>query len=110
MKCLRDSRHLFLGVLTLSIGIGAFSQPSQADPSKYPQFAQQALPANVKPEFISIDELVNEISAGTKPLIIDVRPADEYRTAHILGAVSAPLGEFHAHLKNIPKDRLIVLY
>ena len=110
MNCFRDSRHLFLGVLTLSIGIGAFSQPSQADPSKYPQFAQQALPANVKPAFISIDELFNEISAETRPLIIDVRPAEEYRTAHILGAVSAPLAEFHAYLKDIPKDRLVVLY
>ena len=34
------------------------SQPSNGDPSKYPEFAQQALPANVTPVFISVDELL----------------------------------------------------
>ncbi len=110
MKLGCQVKRWFLSLLTLAIGIGAFSQPPQADPSKYPQFAQQAPHANVKPVFISVDELVNEVTAGTKPLIIDVRSAEEYREAHILGAVSAPLDEFRAYLKNIPKDRLTVLY
>jgi rhodanese-related sulfurtransferase len=29
---------------------------------------------------------------------------------HILGAVSAPLGEFKDYLKSIPRDRPVVLY
>lgn len=81
-----------------------------ADPSKYPQFAQQKLPEDVTPAFISIDELVAELKAGAKPLIIDVRSAEEFREAHILGAVSAPLAEFKDYLKSIPRDRPIVLY
>jgi len=86
-----------------------FNQPrAQADPSKYPQFAQQSPPANVS--LISIDELVNEIQAGKKPMIIDVRTEEEYREVHILGAVSAPLTEFDAYLKSVPKDRLVILY
>jgi 3-mercaptopyruvate sulfurtransferase SseA len=83
-------------------------QPGRADPSKYPQFAQQAAPANVL--LISVDELVDDIKAGKKPLIIDVRTEEEYREAHILGALSAPLTEFNAYLQNIPKDRLVILY
>jgi Rhodanese-like domain len=83
-------------------------QPAQADPSKYPQFAQQSPPANVS--LISVDELVNEIQAGKKPMIIDVRTEEEYREVHILGAVSAPLAEFDAYLKSVPKDRLVILY
>ena len=34
----------------------------------------------------------------------------EFKEAHILGAVSAPLGEFKEYLKSIPRDRPIVLY
>lgn len=81
-----------------------------ADPSKYPQFAQQKLPEKITPAFISVDELVAELKAGAKPLIIDVRTAEEFREVHILGAVSAPLVEFKKYLSSIPRDRPIVLY
>ncbi len=83
-------------------------QPAQADPSKYPQFAQQSPPANVS--LISVDELVDDIKAGKKPMIIDVRTEEEYREVHILSAVSAPLEEFNGYLQSIPKDRLVILY
>ena len=82
----------------------------QADPSKYPQFAQQKLAGNITPVFVAVDELVKEITAVKKPLIIDVRTKEEYREAHILGAVSSPLAEFNAHRQNIPRDRPVVLY
>jgi Rhodanese-like domain len=85
-------------------------RPAQADPSKYPQFAQQQLPENVTPAFINIEELVAELKAGVKPLIIDVRSDEEFREAHILGAVSAPLAEFKEYLNSIPRDRPVVLY
>ena len=81
-----------------------------ADPSKYPQFAQQTLPDNITPAFIHIEELVAELNSGVQPLIIDVRTEEEYREVHILGAVSAPLGEFKSYLKSIPRDRPLVLY
>ncbi len=82
----------------------------QADPSKYPQFAQQKLADNITPVFITVDELVKEITAVKKPLIIDVRSEEEYRDVHILGAVSSPLAEFSAHLQNVPRVRPVVLY
>jgi hypothetical protein len=84
--------------------------PAQADPSKYPAFAQQKLPEDIKPALIGIDELVKEIKAGAKPVIIDVRTAEEFREVHILNAVSAPLSEFKDHIKSIPRDRPVVLY
>ena len=98
----------FFFVLASLVGVLFIQQSAQADPSKYPQFAQQSPPANVS--LISIDELVNEIQAGKKPMIIDVRTDEEYREVHILGAVSAPLAEFDAYLKSVPKDRLVILY
>ena len=98
----------FFFVLASLVGVLFNQPPAQADPSKYPQFAQQSPPANVP--LISVDELVNEIQAGKKPMIIDVRTEEEYSEVHILGAVSAPLTEFDAYLKSVPKDRLVILY
>lgn len=100
-------RSLFFVVASLALLL-ATQRPATADPSKYPQFAQQTPPANVS--LISVDELVQEITAGKKPMIIDVRSEEEYREVHILGALSAPLSEFNAYSQSIPKDRLVILY
>lgn len=98
-----------LGIVAMLLGLLFSLQPlAQADPSKYPQFAQQSPPANVL--LISVDELAGEILAGKKPLIIDVRTEEEYREMHILGAVSGPLTDFDAYLKTIPKNQLVILY
>lgn len=96
----------------LSIGCLSSFWPvhGYADPSNYPEFAQQTLPVDIKPEFISIDELVKTLHAGAKPVIIDVRTAEEFHEVHILSAVSAPLAEFKDYLKSIPRDRPVVLY
>lgn len=107
--------HLFspqrvIPVLVMAVAVLLLHGTTYADPSKYPQFAQQQLPDNITPEFIRIEELVTELKAGVKPVIIDVRTEEEYREVHILGAVSAPLAEFKDYLKSIPRDRLIVLY
>ena len=96
----------------LVILLGLFLHPGEsvADPSKYPQYAQQQLPAGVAPDFINLDQLVEQITGGKKPLMIDVRSSEEYEEAHIKAAVSIPLGEIPLHLKEIPKDRPVVLY
>ena len=108
LSAFRYSR--LISLLGLGVAVLLLPQALYADPSKYPQFAQQTLPENVAPNFISIDELVADLKAGVKPVIIDVRTAEEYREAHILGAVSAPLEEFKDYLKSIPRDRPVVLY
>ena len=99
-----------LAVTALLAAMFSFYPSAQADPSRYPEFAQQSLPANVALSFISIDELVKDVKAGKKPLIIDVRSEEEFREVHILSALSAPLAQFKAHLPSIPKDRPVVLY
>lgn len=83
---------------------------ANADPSKYPEFAQQTLPADVTPEFVGIDQLVADIKTGGKPVLLDVRTKEEFDEVHILGAQSVPLGEFKTYLKSIPRDRPVVLY
>lgn len=43
-------------------------------------------------------------------VVIDVRPAHEYNTAHLPCARSVPLGELRQRLAALPKDREIVAY
>src|SRR5574341_1304973 len=109
MRFTVSNKILLVAALLSSILLGILEM-AHADPSKYPQFAQQTLPENVTPVFINIDELVAELKAGVKPLIIDVRTVEEFNEVHILGSVSAPLGEFKEYLKSIPRDRPVVLY
>jgi hypothetical protein len=49
----------------LLISTGAF-----ADPSRYPQSAQHQLPEGVTPDFIKLDDLVDEIIQKQKPLYL----------------------------------------
>lgn len=104
----RKKAFCFTGAVLITLLIA--HEPSTADPTRYPQFAQQALPPAVELSFIRLGELVEEITAGKKPLIIDVRSDEEYREAHIMGSLSIPLGEIAFQLGIIPKDRLVVFY
>ena len=109
MRCALPRKILFT-VIVLCGSVLAIGENAQADPSKYPQFAQQTLPDDITPVFINVDELVEVVKASAKPMIIDVRTEEEFKEAHILGALSAPLANFKDFLKNIPRDRPIVLY
>ena len=110
MKRLGTPSNLFLTVMILGTSLLGHQRSVQADPSKYPQFAQHSLPDDIKPEFIKVEELIEAVVAGSKPLIFDVRTKEEFQEAHILSAQSAPLPEFKEFAKNIPRDRLVVLY
>jgi 3-mercaptopyruvate sulfurtransferase SseA len=97
-------------VVALALGLALLSEKAGADPSKYPQYAQHQLPPGVTPEFIPLTQLVDEIAAGKKPMIIDVRTKEEYREAHIKGSFSIPLSDIANDLDQIPKNRLVVFY
>lgn len=70
-----------------------------------------------KDAFAGIDELENVnrktlLSRARKGeiILLDVRPADEYETAHLPYAVSIPSSEISKRLKEIPKDKEIIAY
>jgi rhodanese-related sulfurtransferase/DNA-binding HxlR family transcriptional regulator len=43
-------------------------------------------------------------------VVLDVRPAAEYRAGHIAGARSVPIRELRRHLRALPKDSDVVAY
>lgn len=56
------------------------------------------------------EELLARLEAGEPLVVLDVRPADEYRAAHIPGAVSIPLDELEQRLRELPQEGQVVAY
>ena len=97
---------LMLGLLMIFV----WRSEAAADPSNYPQYAQHQLPKGLKPEFVYLNQLVDDMVKGKGPLIIDVRSSQEYQELHIKASVSIPLDEVLLQIERIPKDRPLVLY
>jgi rhodanese-related sulfurtransferase len=57
---------------------------------------------------INAIELNDRFKNGKRPLIIDVRQPDEYRTGHIIGAKLIPLNKLSGRMKELPHNREIV--
>jgi len=60
-------------------------------------------------EAVEGDELLRRVRGG-EVTVLDVRPAEEYRAGHIPGALSVPVSELKARLRELPRDREIVAY
>jgi rhodanese-related sulfurtransferase len=57
---------------------------------------------------VSAAELNERLKNAKRPLVLDVRRPEEFRTGHIIGAKLIPLGELGRRLNEIPKDKEIV--
>jgi DNA-binding transcriptional ArsR family regulator len=60
-------------------------------------------------EQVSAAELEQRLARGDV-VVLDVRPAVEYRAGHIAGARSAPLGSLASLVPGLPRRRAIVAY
>jgi rhodanese-related sulfurtransferase len=60
-------------------------------------------------EPVEARELLKRVREG-RVTVLDVRPAEEYNAGHIAGALSIPLRELKARIKEIPRSREIVAY
>ena len=60
-------------------------------------------------EAVEGEELLRRVRDG-EVTVLDVRPAEEYRAGHIPGALSVPVSELKARLRELPKAREVVAY
>ena len=60
-------------------------------------------------ELVRREELLTRFRAGDA-VVLDLRPAEEYRAGHIAGALSLPLEELEARLGELPTGVEIVPY
>jgi rhodanese-related sulfurtransferase len=61
-------------------------------------------------EPVTRDELHRRLRDRPPPIVLDVRPTQEYDAAHVPGAVSIPVAELRRRLREVPKDREVVAY
>lgn len=73
------------------------------------QVARQYFEKRGAMEAIEGDELMRRVKNG-EVTVLDVRPSEEYRAGHIPGALSIPVSELKARLKELSKTREIVAY
>jgi rhodanese-related sulfurtransferase len=60
-------------------------------------------------ESVGGEELLRRVKNG-EVTVLDVRPRSEYAAGHIPGALSVPVAELKARIRELPKDREIVAY
>lgn len=58
---------------------------------------------------VGLDELVRRLRRRDV-VVLDTRPAAEYRAGHIAGAVSMPVDEIQQHLRDLPKGKDYIAY
>ena len=58
---------------------------------------------------VTREELLSRAAAGTVT-VLDVRPPEEYRAAHIPGALSIPLDELACRIGELPAGQEVVVY
>src|SRR5579884_3426309 len=72
----------------------------------------------IRRRFFSENEEVSPVDRRTllkrvqqkKAIVIDVRPPNEYRTAHIAGALPIPLEQLKLRLSELPRNKEVVAY
>jgi rhodanese-related sulfurtransferase len=80
-----------------------------------PAWGKAGLPVAGKPlplfeaPAISPEQLSQTRKGPNAPLVVDVRDRVEYQAFHLPGSVSIPLDDLHAHLRDLPRGREIVL-
>jgi rhodanese-related sulfurtransferase len=57
---------------------------------------------------LSAAELNEKLQNGKRPLVLDVRQKEEYRSGHIAGAKLIPLNELGRRMRELPQSREIV--
>jgi rhodanese-related sulfurtransferase/DNA-binding transcriptional ArsR family regulator len=76
---------------------------------EFDRFAEAMAAVTEGIEALRSAELAQLQKAG-EPLVLDLRPAEEYTAGHIPGAISMPARELEARIDELPRDRPIVAY
>jgi rhodanese-related sulfurtransferase len=89
-------------------GAANTSTATIAAPSAHEQLFDQMM-ENLKNKYDSVApvDLAKELgngAGGPKPLVIDVRPADQYADMHVPGAINLPQAELNQRKGELPAD------
>jgi rhodanese-related sulfurtransferase len=89
----------FSGLLGLGLGLLAWA------PAAVASHGPDATLLTVKAAYVR-----RLLEAGERVVLVDLRPAADYRRGHLPGARSVPAGELRARHAELPKAGFLVLY
>jgi protein-disulfide isomerase/uncharacterized membrane protein/rhodanese-related sulfurtransferase len=94
-------------------GLGAFGS-SGSNPFGNSPGAELACTADEakkqQPSLIHTLEVEQLSESASKPVFIDVRPASQFASGHLPGALSIPVDQIEPRASTLPKDKTLVLY
>jgi len=106
---------LFLIALTISLACAkqadntiAGVQTAAATPTPSPRASSTPTPSEDAPR-ITLEEAKKAFDEG-KAFIVDARAEEAYKQEHIKGAVNIRQDTLDQHLKELPKDKTIIVY
>lgn len=77
--------------------------------SDLPHWRKNYIEKNDSIPVVKLEDIIQKIQ-DKKAMLIDVRPKDEFETAHIRGAESIPIDHLKDHIISLPKDKVIYTY
>lgn len=60
--------------------------------------------------YTSVESLHSRLAGQSKPVVIDVRGADEYNAGHVPDALHLPIEELTDRIGDLPRGRPVVTY
>lgn len=84
----------------------AASGTGAAGPSAGEQLLARLL-ENLKNPYdsVAVNQLAAELASETRPLVVDVRPADQFATGHLPSSINIPQAELASRASELPDDR-----
>jgi 3-mercaptopyruvate sulfurtransferase SseA len=101
--------RLWTGTIAMAVAVPSVLAAQARPPASPAPVTPASRPAFVA-ERITVEDL-KKLQQADKVLVVDVRGAEAYKSGHIPGAVSAPLGEIEKHLETLKSaKKAIVTY
>jgi DNA-binding transcriptional ArsR family regulator len=94
------------GVFELSTVIRSVAERRLAD---FDRLVREHFSTRDNAHAVGVGELL-KLARSKKVVVVDTRPASEYASGHIAGAISVPVDELHRRLKELPKGKDYVAY
>lgn len=110
VKARREGKYVFYSVSDEKVGV-FWSNLQEFSARQLAELREISATLLVDADAVAVDR--KELLARAKReevLVIDVRPEDEFKAAHLPYAISIPLPELKAKLKKLPKSKQIVAY
>lgn len=109
-KAQRSSIPIFLaiggGLLLVAAAVLLGTQNASSVPTPAPAHEEESYPDIPR---VSLEDAKAALDAGTA-VLVDVRAAEAYQTAHVAGSINIPLAEIESRLGELDKEQWIITY